>query len=396
MMHGRHGRNGKIRVLIVDDLPETGQTIRQWLAQESDVQVVGTATDAHEGLALARRQRPDVVLMDLYMPDIDGIEATQIFNQELPSRVILMSVESSRKAMQYAMRAGARDFLTKPLVPGDLLRAVREAARLPETRDPSGSGVFEAPRGQRAQRLIAVCGTKGGVGRSVIATNLAVALAGFAGQVALVDANLESGDDHVLLNLVDTHNSIESLLGLSELDYDAIQQAIDPHETGLCLLRAPEHAERTSDYSFEFLSSVYVEMREHFDIVVVDVDSALTPAATAALLLADRIVIVTTLEITAINRVKRLIETLQQHDIPSDRLALVCNRYDGGYQIRPVQMERLLGRRFAVLLPDDVRTVVASVNRGEPLVLRYRRSPVAREIMRFAQRLHREVLAVQR
>ncbi len=390
--------DSKIRVLIVDDVAETGQTISKWLTTAPDVKVVGTATSAREGIALAHRHQPDIVLMDLLMPGMNGIQATQEINEDLPARVILMSVESSREAVQYAMRAGARDYLTKPLKHEDLMRSIRNVAQMATPRVTTGEmGVAPPPRaGQRAQRVIAVCGAKGGVGRSIIASNLAVSLASFAGEVALVDANLQSGDAHVLLNLVHPHNTLENLLDLSEIDFAAIDETADRHDSGLRLLRAPSQPERAEDFTLEFLRGLFVELREHFDMVVADVDSTFTPAAIAAIEQADRLVIVTTLEITSINRVKEFLETMQRYNIPADRCVLVCNRSDGGYQIRPSQIERSLGRRFAAIFPEDVRTVVSSVNHGVPLVLGHRRTAIARAMNDFARHIHKEVMAVNR
>ena len=105
----------KIRVLIVDDIAETRENVRKLLQFESDVDVTGTARSGREGIQLALELDPDVVLMDINMPDIDGISATEVIRQKSPHiQVVILSVQGDQNYMRRAMLAGARDFLTKP------------------------------------------------------------------------------------------------------------------------------------------------------------------------------------------------------------------------------------------------------------------------------------------
>jgi pilus assembly protein CpaE len=118
----------KIRILIVDDIAETRENIRKLLQFESDVEVVGAARSGKEGIQLAQELDPDVVLMDINMPDIDGIAATDIIRKKTPYiQVVILSVQSDQNYMRKAMLAGARDFLTKPPLGDELISAIRRA-----------------------------------------------------------------------------------------------------------------------------------------------------------------------------------------------------------------------------------------------------------------------------
>jgi pilus assembly protein CpaE len=104
-----------IRVLIVDDIAETRENIRKLLQFEPDIEVVGMARTGREGIQLAKETRPNVVLMDINMPDMDGIQATEVIVKEVPSaQIIIVSVQSDTDYLRRAMLAGARDFLSKP------------------------------------------------------------------------------------------------------------------------------------------------------------------------------------------------------------------------------------------------------------------------------------------
>ena len=122
---------GKIRVIIVDDIAETRENIRKLLQFESDVEVVGTARTGREAIELSREVKPDVVLMDINMPDMDGLVATENIRRKHPHiQIIILSVQYESGYMRRAMLAGARDFLSKPPLIDELTNAIRQSGKL--------------------------------------------------------------------------------------------------------------------------------------------------------------------------------------------------------------------------------------------------------------------------
>ena len=119
----------KSRVLVVDDVSETRENIRKLLQFENDIEVVGLARSGREAVQLSGDLRPDVILMDINMPDMDGITATEMIRQQNPiAQIIILSVQGDPNYMRRAMLAGARDFLTKPPMADELISAVRRAS----------------------------------------------------------------------------------------------------------------------------------------------------------------------------------------------------------------------------------------------------------------------------
>jgi DNA-binding NarL/FixJ family response regulator len=103
----------KIRVVIVDDIAETRDNIRKLLQFEPDVEVVGVARTGREAIDIAKDVKPDVLLMDINMPDMDGIAATEIIRKVVPfAQIVILSIQNDPNYMRRAMLAGARDFLT--------------------------------------------------------------------------------------------------------------------------------------------------------------------------------------------------------------------------------------------------------------------------------------------
>ncbi|MER3487451.1 MAG: histidine kinase, partial [Chloroflexota bacterium] len=197
----------QISVLVVDDIPETRDHLTKLLSFESDIVVVGTAGSGHEAIELAEQLRPDVVLMDINMPDMDGIATTEQLAIRVPTAaVVMMSVQGEADYLRRSMLAGAREFLVKPFSSDELTASIRQVyarereklsriAVVPPTLAPGGSAPDRGPG-----RLVAVFSPKGGVGRTTIAVNLAVAAAAeLKRDTVLMDGGLQFGDVAVLL-----------------------------------------------------------------------------------------------------------------------------------------------------------------------------------------------------
>ncbi|MER6094415.1 response regulator transcription factor [Streptomyces sp. NPDC001728] len=121
-----------IRVLLVDDQPLIRSGFRALLGLEADIEVVAEAADGEEGLELAREHLPDIALIDIQMPVVDGIEATRRIAAD-PTlagvHVVILTNYGMDEYVFDALRAGAAGFLVKDIVPDDFLHAVRVAAR---------------------------------------------------------------------------------------------------------------------------------------------------------------------------------------------------------------------------------------------------------------------------
>jgi pilus assembly protein CpaE len=120
----------QIQVLIVDDIPETRDTLHKTLFLEADIQVVGTAPTGEQAVHMAVERQPDVILMDLILPGIDGLTATEQILQQVPSaQIIMMSVHGEADYVRRSMLAGAREFLIKPFSRYELMMSIRRVSQ---------------------------------------------------------------------------------------------------------------------------------------------------------------------------------------------------------------------------------------------------------------------------
>jgi pilus assembly protein CpaE len=385
-----------IKVLIVDDIPETREHLSRLLGLEREIDVAGTAGSGEEAIQVAMDLRPDVIVMDINMPGVDGIAAAEIISQRLPnSSIIMMSVHGEAEQLKRSMLAGAREFLVKPFSGDELATSIkraheREVIRREQLQAASGSAVPAIVESGASEdhQIIAVFSPKGGVGRTTLATNLALALRQQTNQrVALVDANLQFGDVGVLLNLNPKNRSVLDAVGGGEPDRDIIDSVMVEHSTGTRVLLAPPSPEGADLVTPAYLRSILEILREDHDWVVVDVPAGLNDHSLGVLDAADQILIVAALEITTIKNVRLFLEVADQLDYERSKLRLVINRADASQGIRIADVEASIRRSVDGTVISDGRLAVLAVNRGVPFVVSHPESPLSRDVVKLARTL---------
>ena len=118
-----------VSVVIADDQRLFAEALEAILSSDGRISVVGRAADGREAIELARAHRPDVVLMDIAMPVMDGIDATKAIREEIPGTcVIVLTGSAANQDISRARSAGASGYVTKDQIAGDLVRAILDTA----------------------------------------------------------------------------------------------------------------------------------------------------------------------------------------------------------------------------------------------------------------------------
>ena len=391
----------QIRVLIVDDIPETRDHLAKLLGFETDIEVVGSAASGREAIEMAARLTPDVVLMDINMPDMDGIAATEHLAAEVPTTaVVMMSVQGEADYLRRSMLAGAREFLVKPFSSDELTSSIRQvytrerdklsriALRpVPAVGAPAANGATpQAREDSEPGRVVAVFGPKGGVGRTTLAVNLAVAAATELGQrTCLVDASFQFGDVGVLLNLNPKNKSVADLIPeLESGETESVDTFLINHSSGIRVLLAPPSPEMAELITPHGAKRMIETLRLSHDLVVVDCMSSFNDTTLAILDIADTVLTMLSLEITSIKNIRLFLEVAEQLGYGSDKVRLVLNRADSSLGIRVADVEHSIGRRVDHTIVSDGRSVVYALNRGVPFFLSNREAQVSQDVLRLA------------
>ncbi len=390
-----------IRVLIVDDIPETRENVRKLLYFERDIEVVGAAANGTEGIDLARKLRPDIVLMDINMPDIDGITATQSISQSAPEvQIIMMSVQGETDYLRRSMLAGAREFLVKPFSADELIASIRRVHQLkpkmapvePEIMRPQvrtserGYGVaVPAPEGQ----IVTIYSPKGGTGCSTIATNLAIALNGAEDRVALVDGDLQFGDIAVLLNLPATRSVADLVPYIDSLDTDLLSDIMLSHPSGMKILTAPPGPDTAEVVSAEHIREILKNLKLLYGYTVVDTSSFLNDVTLTILETSDMVLLVITPDIPTVKNARLFLEVLEALDY-LHKTRMVMNKVGRKDEISDKDIMSHIKHPVWATIPRDNGSVATAANQGIPLVIAGQKSPVARGIIHLADLIDAE------
>jgi pilus assembly protein CpaE len=402
----------QIRVLIVDDIPETRDHLTKLLGFESDIEVVGSAASGSESLAMATRLAPHVVLMDINMPDMDGIAATERMSAEVPSTaVVMMSVQGEADYLRRSMLAGAREFLVKPFSSDELTASIRQvytreqdkqsrlaAAPIATGGSSSSDGGPGGGEGGSEGRIIAIFSPKGGVGRTTVAVNMAVAAATELGKsVVLMDGSFQFGDVGVLLNLNPKNKSIADLVPELETgEPESLDLFVINHSAGIGVLLAPPSPEMAELITPAGVKRVLEALRRGHDLVIVDCTSWFNETTLAILDAADLILTMLSLEITSIKNMRLFLEVAEQLGYEQEKVQLVLNRADSSLGIRVQDVESSIGRKVDHTIVSDGRSVVYALNRGVPFFLSNREAQVSQDILRLTQAVAGERLVALR
>jgi pilus assembly protein CpaE len=400
----------KFRVLIVDDVAETRENIRKLLQFETDVEVVGIARTGREAIDAAQELEPDVVLMDINMPDMDGITATESIRQRKPFiQVVILSVQGDQNYMRRAMLAGARDFLTKPPMGDELISAIRRAglmahqekamqAAVPASQ--STGSLSTAPMQSAVMgtqgKVITIYSPKGGTGSTMVAVNLALALHNDETRCVIVDGNLQFGDVAVFINEQGKNTITDLAPRVSELDPEIVDGVMVKHsQSGLHVLAAPARPEQAEEVSGQSFLQIIQYLRRLYSYVVIDTNAWLSDAVLSAIDESDVIVLLVSQDIPSIKNARLFLDLISSLGVQRKRIALTMNRYDKRIGITPDKVGDNLKIKMTATIPLDEKTVIPSVNRGVPFILDNKNQPVSKGILMLAEAVRERIATLE-
>ncbi len=370
----------EIKVLIADDIKQTRENIRLLLELDPTIQVVGEAANGEETLEVAAMTAPDVVLMDINMPVLDGIKATELLTIRFPQMaVIVISVQGEQEYLKKAMMAGAREYMIKPFTADELASTIKRVVAINKKRWEAQQQPSKATISAHQPKAIALFSAKGGVGKTSIAVNLAVALAHRTRErVALVDLDLQFGDIAVLMNIHPKRTIAELMQENVEMDREMLQSYLY-ERNGVNVLAAPNRPELAELVNEEGVARTLKALLSFHDYVVIDTSPIFNDVTLAGLDHADTVLMVVTPDLPSLKDNKRALDLAKTLSL-NQKIKLVLNRSGAGFGIENEDVERSMEMRLDVVFPSDSKLVMTAMNRGVPFVLMDSNAPMSKGI----------------
>lgn len=372
------------QVLVVDQDPQARFEVKQ-LVRQARLGIAGEAGFGTEAVSLAAETKPDVILCGLSRPPDRAIQTIEALLDVLPETpVVIYAQEQEVEVVRKAMLAGARDFLAMPADVDKLVNSIRSVLELEERRRLrlSGQAKGMGPKGL----VVATFGAKGGVGKTTIATNLGVALAGLGQSVVLVDSDNSFGDVAAMLDLRLERSVIDLVRDIDSVERANVEEYLTRHSSGLWVLPAPKQSLLWRSVTPDAMRRIIDLVARRFDIVLVDSAAALSDLSLMVLEEANMVLWVTSADFSSINNSLLGLEALRQMNYPETRVRLVLNVTRPDDAIRPSKIEEVLKRQFFWTVPYD-RAVRLGTQVGAPAVLASPESNGSKTIVRLAQAL---------
>ena len=361
-----------IRLLVAEDVPQVSQHVRNLLSVQSQVKLLEVLNDGSKVVEVAQQLRPDIVMVDLLlqgkMKGPQLIEKLRDSGLDMP--VVVLTVPQHPLARDPSR--GIDAVLTLPFSGFELVNTLAHVLRDREAR---ASG---------ACRVVSVFSPKGGVGKTTIAFNLAVALGQLGVRTALIDGSLQYGDLRALLKVP---SDVPSIL---DLPTDRVQES-DLHDVmwrdpaGIDILLAPPRVEMAEMVTARDVEKTISLLRRLYEAIVIDTPTTLSEVTLALLDGSDVVLSIVTYDSTTIHNTIAVAEVFASIGYPPEKVQYLINRSDSTGGIGRDELARSLGRRPDFEVVSDGRLVVQANNEGMPFVVSSPEAAVSRDVQRVAQ-----------
>jgi pilus assembly protein CpaE len=379
-----------IRIVVVLDAEADRNTVEAVIPAASTIELLSVVDGLNNGWHDVSAEDVDAVLVASGSSPAAALGFTEGVSTEYPDRaVLLLHAGSVNGLSRRALEAGAEDVVALPVAdgeppsPADRDRVSNELLLALEKGVARRRRATEGPRIAQG-RMIVVVGPKGGVGKTIVSSNLAVALAQAGERVALLDMDLQFGDIGLVLGLPPTHTIYDLVASGGSLDAEKLGDYLAIHESGARILQAPARPDQASAVDVEFLRELFGVVRANEDWLVVDSGPGFTPEVIAAIDAASDICVVGTVDAAALKNTKLGLETLELMGVDPSLVKVVLNRADSRVGISTDDASAVMDRAPDVLLPSH-RDVPRSANDGRPVVLAQPSSEPARALRALAE-----------
>ncbi|MFM7152173.1 MAG: response regulator [Gemmataceae bacterium] len=366
-----------IRIVIVDPSDMSREELRNALLGMESVWLDSECRNYDFALDLVTQSPPDAVLVSLDSDQNKAIALIQHFSEYLPQMSVLAaSARSDGQAILQALRAGAREFLTLPIQPEELVQTLRkvtgqhhphhapsEVTTTVRKREPSGK--MARPQGQ----IVSVLGSRGGVGGTSIAVNLGATLAQYGDlNVAMLDLDLAMGDADIHLDLLADYSLLDLAVKVDALDQQYLRQCMKKHACGLWFLQHPENLIDLEAIREDILRRIIKLLQTSYAYLMVDLSKSFNAVDQTVLEMSNLILVVIQLDLSSVRNAVRILQALATNEALTEKVRIILNNVGGEPDIPLKKAEETLGHSVYWQIPHEASALKEAKDNGQPLV----------------------------
>jgi pilus assembly protein CpaE len=321
---------------------------------------------------LGKPDGPLLAIVNLDPNPADTLKKIATLPRQFPAvNFFLMSQTVDPNLLMEAMHLGIKEFIPLPMSEQKFTTALERVAQV------HGMG--------KKARIIHVVPTIGGCGSTTVACNVAAALAPM-GKTALIDMDLIRGGVASYFDIRCRYTIADIMDAAEKLDKQLLDNALTVHKkSNVAILSRPELPEDAQRVNQSGMVRLLNMLSRIFDYVVIDSLMSISPLYSAMVQGADTNLLVMQLNVPSAKNAERFVGALRRMGVESSKICTVVNRYvKKGNDIEPAEVERSLGIKVSWLIPNDFKTAIASINFGEPVVLRAPRSEISVSLVQLA------------
>ncbi|MDV3429333.1 MAG: AAA family ATPase [Bacillota bacterium] len=378
-----------IKIIIAEVMQEQRNNIINILSNVEYIKIVGEADSTEEIFRKLEEKEADVILIGANASG-DGYKVSEKVNAEYPeAAVIIIEEEFKEEIIHKALFSGAKDVLVSPFTPAKLVDTIYRAHELLKKKLViHRESTVKLKKQSHLGEVITMFSTKGGVGKTFLATNLAVALQKQSGKrVVLVDLDLDFGNDALALNIVPKFTISDVVDDIKNIDQDLIESYLIPHESGIMILPSNGKPQISEFINADHIEIILRTLQKSFDYIIIDMPARFYEPVNPAFVVADKLFLVTTPEVSTIKNIKTALITLNDLNYPKSKIRIILNRADSKGLIKAKDVETTLNENIYGVINFDYKTAITCLNEGIPVALKNVKSGMGKEFMDLAKNI---------
>jgi len=355
-----------IRILVADDSDVTRNAIIKITNMVDNFEVIGEASNGEEAIQKTKELKPDIVLMDINMPIINGLEATEKISKECANViVIIMSVQGGTEYLKKAMFSGAKEYIFKPFSMSELVDTVTSTIKLNNERR---KNIEIAKPAVKEAEFLTFFSTKGGVGKSILAFNYAIKLAAIKNKkVLLIDGDFLFGDVAVLSDKKPLKTIYDIVEDMAFESFDFLKEYITETDNGIDVLLAPRRPENAESITSENIIKINDIVKKNYDYVIVDLGTNFNNSTLTFLDYCDEIFFITTTDLMTIKNTKIGIDVMKSLGYDDTKIKIIVNKFQKNGNVNINDLNKYLKFPIFFTMPEDRKIIENSVNVGKPV-----------------------------